>query len=258
MKTAFISGATSGIGLALAKQLSEQGYSLILHGRNTAMLNQLQTTLSQVTLTIAADLSTPAGLTHLTTQLDSYPHPIDVAINNAGFGLYGEHLSLAEHDIDAMLQLNMISLTKLSRYFAQRMIKQGQGHLMNVASTAAYQPQPYMAAYAASKAYVASLTESLALELKLHKVVVTCLSPGRTDTGFFTFAGEDSAKAGNGTFAGKNRTSPERVAKLGLAALFSGKSREIPLFENKFFVFLNRLLPRNMVLKMYHQAMQNI
>ena len=232
MKTAFISGATSGIGLAFAKQLNELGYSLILHGRNTAILNQLQTSLNNVTMTITADLSSSQGLTHLLAQLDSYQGSIEVAINNAGFGLYGEHLSLAEQDIDAMLQLNMISLTKLSRYFAERMINQGQGQLMNVASTAAYQPQPYMAAYAASKAYVASLTESLALELKPHNVTVTCLSPGRTDTGFFTFAGEDNAKAGKGTFAGKHRTSAQRVAKLGLAALFSGKPREIPLFEN--------------------------
>ncbi|OEF05497.1 SDR family NAD(P)-dependent oxidoreductase [Vibrio genomosp. F10] len=258
MKTAFISGATSGIGLALARQLHEQGYNLILHGRDQNRLNQLQASLNGATLTISADLSTSTGLKHLLTELSQYPDRIDVAINNAGFGLYGQHLSLNEIEVDAMLHLNMVAVTKLSRFFAELMVRQGQGYIMNVASTAAYQPQPYMAAYAASKAYVASITESLAVEMKDQNVTVTCLSPGRTDTAFFTFDGQDSSKSGKGTFAGKNRTSPEQVATLGLKAMFSGKLREIPLCENKFYIFLNRILPRTMVLKIYHQAMRNI
>ncbi|EJT1340421.1 SDR family NAD(P)-dependent oxidoreductase [Vibrio vulnificus] len=258
MKTAFISGSTSGIGLAFAQHLAQQGYALILHGRNQTRLNQLAETLPNVKLTIAADLSHSQPLAHLLQQLEGYPEPIEVAINNAGFGLHGEHLSLAEEAIDNMLALNISTTTKLSRYFANRMTKQGGGHMLNVASTAAYQPQPYMAAYAASKAYVSSFTESLAKEMRAQKVNITCLSPGRTNTGFFHFDGQDAAKFGQGTFAEKHRADPHTIAKLGLNALFNHQVREIPLWENKFYVFLNRLLPRNWVLSLYHRAMANI
>ena len=256
MKTAFISGATSGIGLAFAKQLSQQGYALILHGRNQAVLQQLQQDLPHVRLTITADLSKTEQLTDTILQLEQYESSIDVAINNAGFGLFGKHLEQNEAEIDAMLALNIAATTKLSSYFASRMANQGGGHLLNVASTAAYQPQPYFAVYAASKAYVSNFTEALAVEMKDKKVIVSCLSPGRTATGFFTFNGQDDTKHGRGTFAEKHRAGPEKVAQLGLKALFKGKMREIPLCENKFYVFLNRLLPRNTILKLYQDAME--
>lgn len=258
MKTAFITGATSGIGLAMAKQLAMQGYGLILHGRNEEKLKQLKAELSNVHFTIAADLSDKNTVDQVVAELDDFKPTIDIAINNAGFGLFGKHSDKAESEIEAMLALNVSALTKLSGYFCKRMAVHGGGHILNVASTAAYQPQPYFAAYAATKAYVASFTEALAIEMKSKGVILTCLSPGRTDTGFFTFDGKDTAKSGKGTFAAKHRVSPEVIAKLGLKAMFKGKMREIPLLENKFFIFLNRILPRTTVIKIYQSAMQNI
>lgn len=258
MKTAFITGATSGIGLAMAQQLSQQGYALILHGRNAVKLAELQGKLANVSLVIAADLADAAQQDDLLANLAQYPGRIDVAINNAGYGLYGKCLDLPSADIDAMLAVNQMAVIKLSRYFAARMSAQGGGHILNVASTAAYQPQPLMAAYAASKAFVAHFTEALAMEMKPLGVHLMVLSPGRTDTDFFKLNGSDLGKGGKGTFAAKRRISPVKVARLGLNALFRGKFREVPTFENKLFVFLNRILPRNFVLNLYHKAMQNI
>ncbi|MFD2179720.1 SDR family NAD(P)-dependent oxidoreductase [Veronia pacifica] len=258
MKTAFITGATSGIGLALAKELSAQGYSLILHGRDEEKLTKLQNQVDGVVSTICLDLSQVSAHSELVKQLSKYDNTIDIAVNNAGFGLYGAHCELAPDQVQSMISVNILALTHLSEYFAKRMEKQGFGYILNVASTAAYQPQPYMAAYAASKAYVASFSESLTVEMKNKGVNITCLSPGRTDTGFFSFDGDDASSRGNGTFSAKYRASPEKVAKLGLKALFKGKYREVPFLDNKFYVFLNRILPKTIMLKMYSQAMTNI
>ncbi|WP_373974051.1 SDR family oxidoreductase [Chitinibacter sp. SCUT-21] len=257
MKTAFITGATSGIGLAMAQQLSQQGYALIIHGRDARKLSELQKTLPNVRHTIVADLAELAQQDRLLAELAQYPGQIDVAINNAGFGLYGKCLELSASDVDAMLAVNQTAVLKLSRYFARRMSQQGGGHILNVASTAAYQPQPFMAAYAASKAFVAHFTEAFAMEMKPLGVHLMVLSPGRTDTGFFKLNGRDLARNGHGTFAAKHRISPATVARIGLRALFKGQFREIPTFENKLYVFLNRLLPKTCVLNIYHKAMQN-
>lgn len=258
MKTAFITGATSGIGLAFAKELSTQGYSLILHGRNEEKLARLQDEIAGVVSTICLDLSQTNAHNELIERLSQYENTIDIAINNAGFGLHGAHCELPPKQVHAMISVNILALTHLSEFFAKRMEKQGLGYILNVASTAAYQPQPYMAAYAASKAYVASFSESLAIEMKNKGVSITCLSPGRTDTGFFSFNGDDVSSRGAGTFSSKYRVSPEKVAKLGLKALFKGKYREVPFLNNKFYVFLNRILPKTMLLKIYSQAMTNI
>lgn len=258
MKTAFITGATSGIGLAFAQLLAKQGYALILHGRNQSKLNELKNSLPNVQLTITADLADRQQITNLITELKGYQKPIDIAINNAGFGLYGRHTDLKAGDVEGMLAVNISALTQLSHYFASSMAQAGGGHILNVASTAAYQPQPYFAAYAASKAYVASFSEALAVELKASGVKLTCLSPGRTDTGFFTFDGVDSGKNSNGTFDLKHRADPSKIAQLGLNAMFKGQFREIPLLENKVYVFLNRLLPRSLMLSIYEKAMMNI
>lgn len=257
MKTAFISGATSGIGYEFAKQLAGQGYALVLHGRNQDVLAQLEQELPNVKQTLQADLSDPEQLDTLISQLDGLDGKIDVAVNNAGFGLYGDHLSLSEVDINAMIHLNIVATTRLSRYFAQRMVEQKSGHILNVASTAAYQPQPYLAAYAASKAYVANFTEALKMELKSSNVSVTCLSPGRTDTGFFHFEGGEDQASEEGVFSKKYRASPAKVANKGLKALFRGKNREIPFLENKMYVFLNRILSRTSVVNFYYKAMKS-
>ncbi|MEZ8824573.1 SDR family oxidoreductase [Vibrio sp. 10N.261.55.A7] len=258
MKTAFITGATSGIGLAFAKLLAKQGYSLILHGRNQSKLDELEKSLPNVARTITADLADNQQLDHLFTELKSYQKTIDVAINNAGFGLYGRQLELSIDEVEGMLAVNISALTRLSHYFVSTMTEVGSGHILNVASTAAYQPQPYFAAYAASKAYVASFTEALAVETKNSGVKLTCLSPGRTNTGFFTFDGVDTSKDSSGTFDLKHRADPDKIAQLGLKAMFKGQLREIPTLENKVYVFLNRLLPRSVILGMYEKAMINI
>ncbi|KPH94731.1 short-chain dehydrogenase [Pseudoalteromonas porphyrae] len=258
MKIAFVSGATSGIGLAFAKELSALGYSLILHGRSADKLTSMARILPSVRLTLVADLANDNDIKAMLEELEKQKLVIDIAINNAGFGLYGKHLALKVSDINAMIAVNISALTTLTHYFAEHMTQHGRGHILNVASTGAYQPQAYMAAYCATKAYVASFSEAIALEVRADNVTVTCLSPGRTDTNFFVFDGADTSKNNKGTFSAKHRISANKVAKLGLKALFKGKIREIPLFENKFYVFLNRILPRSVVLKIYENAMKSI
>ena len=258
MKTAFITGATSGIGLAFAKLLAKQNYALILHGRNQNKLDELKKTLPNVVLTLTADFSISQQVDRLINDLEKFESQIHVAINNAGFGLYGNFTELKESDVDAMLAVNILALTKLSRYFSKKFAKYGSGNILNVSSIAAYQPQPYFAAYAATKAYAASFTEALAVEMKPHGVKLTCFSPGRTNTGFFTFDGVDTTKNNSGTFSMKHRADPEKIAQLGLSAMFKSKIREIPLLENKFYVFLNRIFPRSTMLKLYGRAMRNI
>lgn len=256
MKTAFITGATSGIGYEMAKQLSAKGYQLVITGRNQEKLKQVSNEIPNIVKTLTYDLSIGGDVKALINELDFIDLEFDVAINNAGFGLYGEQIELGLSAVQKMLNVNISAVVELTHYFAERMADQGHGHIMNVASTAAYQPQPLMSAYAASKAFVSSFTEGMAIEMKGRGVSLTVLSPGRTKTNFFIQDGKDLSSGG--TFSVEKRASPASVASIGLKAMFDKKIREIALFENKFFVFLNRLLPRDWVLKIYTDAMKKI
>lgn len=256
MKTAFITGATSGIGYEMAKQLSNKGYQLVVTGRNDEKLKKISNEIPNIVKALAYDLSIESDVKALIHELDYIDLEFDVAINNAGFGLYGKQIELGISAIHKMLNVNIRAVVELTHYFAERMADQGHGHIMNVASTAAYQPQPLMSAYAASKAFVSSFTEGMAIELKGTGVSLTVLSPGRTKTNFFIQDGKDLSSGG--TFSVDKRASAARVASIGLKAMFDKKNREITLFENKFLVFLNRVLPRDWVLKIYTDAMKKI
>ncbi|HET7562699.1 MAG TPA: SDR family oxidoreductase [Rhodanobacteraceae bacterium] len=183
-----VTGASSGIGRELARCFAADGCALVLSARRRAELDELATELrakhaSEVAV-ITADLAAPDGVQALLAGLQERNLSPDVLVNNAGFGARGEFTGMSADRIGAMLAVNVDALTMLARALLPAMRERKRGGLLNVASTAAFQPGPYMATYYASKAYVLSLSEALYVECKPDNVTVTCLCPGATATGF--------------------------------------------------------------------------
>lgn len=241
-KTALVTGASGGIGYELALQCAKDGASLVLVARNSAKLKEIKQDFEsrygiQVTL-FPTDLSQPGKSLELYNNCRQQNITVDYLINNAG---YGDYRNVIDADADTyvnMLNLNIIALTELSTLFVKDMVKQGRGRILNVASTAAYQPVPRLAAYAASKAYVVSFTEALHAELKGSGVTATVLSPGFTATGFADRAQMQGAASAQGAQA-----DPAYVAKAGYKAMLQGKLYVIPGLMNKLLALGSKLMP---------------
>ncbi|MES0490235.1 MAG: SDR family oxidoreductase [Leptospirales bacterium] len=248
-KTILITGASSGIGTEFARLFAKGGNNLILTARNTSKLeslkNELITHKIQIKI-VSLDLSLPASADKLFEVCES--DNIDILINNAGIGLYGEHTSIPQKEIEAMINLNITSLITLCRVFGDQMKLRKSGSILNVASTAAYQPVPTLAAYAASKSFVLNFSEAISQELYPYGVVVSCLSPGHTDTEFFTSAGIESKDSG--FFSTKGRIHPSKVAQHGINILFKKKISSIPGVKNYILAFSNRFAPRAIVARL--------
>ncbi|WP_129591878.1 SDR family NAD(P)-dependent oxidoreductase [Holospora curviuscula] len=253
-KWALITGATSGIGLEFSKLLAET-HDLILVGRNELKLSQTKKDLfSKKSFrkdlqiqTIVSDLSDTKSAEFIFKECQNRSLEIEVLINNAGVGVFGEHVTLFNEDIIHMLNINIISLTLLSKYFAYSMKQRRSGFILNVASLAAYQPVPWISSYAASKSYVLNFSEALSKELEDYNISVTCLSPGHTRTNFFKSAGIGDKETG--FYRVNTRMSVEKVAKIGLNALFRKRISVIPGIKNNILGNLNRCAPRFLVAK---------
>ncbi|MCR4955216.1 MAG: SDR family oxidoreductase [Lachnospiraceae bacterium] len=197
MKTVLITGATSGIGEAFAKYYSKKGYRLILTGRNRKRLKWYKNHLKGVQKVIPADLTRKADCKKL--LLETRKEPVDIFINNAGFGLFGEFLKTDLNNELSMIQVNDVAMHQLFKVMLRRMERRGEGTILNVASSAGLLPAgPYMATYYATKAYVVSLTKAVAAELKASgsRVYVAALCPGPVDTGFHQVAGVKFSSTG--------------------------------------------------------------
>ncbi|MDG2333481.1 MAG: SDR family oxidoreductase [Myxococcota bacterium] len=245
-QTALITGAGGGLGLEFARLLAEQGWNLVLAGRTEQKLAEAAQELENVTsgrvTYIQVDLSEAGSAQRLYSQVCESGELIELLINNAGVGVFGEHVKLPAEKLSAMLTLNIMNLTLLSQSFAADMKERGHGYLLNIASTASFQPVPLFSAYAASKSYVLHFSEALAKELEDYGVKVSCLCPGHTESNFFEQAGiADSEK---GFFSPRARMKPGQVARVGLNAVFEGKLTVIPGFRNNALVFANRLTTR--------------
>lgn len=245
---ALVTGATSGIGYDFASILAEKGYNLFLASRNKEKLDEIKVGFEKdygiSVETLAIDLATSGSAKQLYEETVNQNIEIDVLVNNAGFGAQGEHVDLDINKVEGMIQLNITTLTELCQFFGKDMKQKRKGHILNIASVAAYQPDPYLATYGASKSYVLNFTEALAKEMENYQVVVTCLSPGATDTNFF-----DSAQIGDkkkGLFSNKGRMKSRDVATIGINALFAGKLSLISGSLNSFIAFTNRLAPRSL------------
>ncbi|MEZ4400766.1 MAG: SDR family oxidoreductase [Kofleriaceae bacterium] len=246
-KTALVTGASSGIGAAFARQLAAAGADLVLVARREGALVALAAELTgahQVAIqVIALDLATPTAAAELYARTAQADRPIDIVINNAGCG---EHQYFVAQDwarVAAQLQLNVVTLTELSHRFGQAMAARGGGYLLNVASIGAYTPAPTYATYAAGKAYVRDFTEAIAHELAPRGVRVCSLCPGGTSTEFHQVAGQ----AVPGWMARLAFMSAERCAAIGLRALFGGRRNVVAGASNKVGMWMLRFVPRRMI-----------
>lgn len=246
MSTVLITGASGGIGYELAKLFARDRHNLILVARSGDKLAQVATELRALGVTVntvALDLASPAAPKLLLDQLQGEKITVDILINNAGFGALGEFAQMSNDEIFGQIQLNIIALTALTRLFLPAMLTRHSGRIMNVASTAGFQPGPLMAVYYATKAYVISFTEAIANEVRKSGVSVTCFCPGATHTGFATRAGNDKSRV----FKQLGAMKVEKVARDGYLAVMAGRGLAISGAHNWLVAESTRFAPRKMV-----------
>jgi short-subunit dehydrogenase len=242
-KYALITGGTSGIGYELARLFAKDNCNLILVARNENNLKQAAAEIqegSEVTIhTIAADLFNPGAAKEVYDKVKSLGVTVEYLVNDAGQGEWGRFFKTdLNREID-LVQLNIISLMSLTKYYLQEMMERNSGRILQLASSLAKAPTPYMAVYAASKAFVLSFSEALVKELEDSEVTVTALLPGATDTDFFHKAKAESTV----TYKETSLYDPAEVAKAGYDAMMSGDATVQPGFKNKAQNVLSTILP---------------
>jgi len=246
-QTALITGASGGIGNELAKLFAYDHFNLVLVARNeeklTQFANELQHQFGIAVKTIAIDLSVSSAPQSVFDQLKKETISVDILVNNAGYGNFGEFAAMPLEDAVGQINLNITALTALTRLFVPAMVERRSGRIMNVASTAGFQPGPLMAVYYATKAYVISFTEALANELKRSGVTVTCFCPGATETGFASRAGNDKTRL----FQKFGAMNVKTVATQGYRGLMKGKTLVIAGTKNWVIAESVRFAPRKMV-----------
>lgn len=246
-----ITGASSGIGMELAKVFAHHGYDLIIAARSKEKMDILKSQLEaeyDIKVDVCkVDLSQEDGASFLYDEVKALGAKVEILVNNAGAGYVGEFAeATCEKDLRIM-ELNMTSLTLLTKYFSREMMKNGSGKILNVASTGSYHPGPYTATYYATKAYVLSLSEALWLELKPYHITVSALCPGATRTNFAKTAGKAESDMA---------MSPSFMAKAAYKGVMKGKRVIIPGLRNKLFVKLPRGLAIGMIGK-YQASLAN-
>lgn len=237
---ALITGASSGIGASIAKILSDKGYDLILVARRKTRLNKLKSELSGNVTVIPLDISSTFNCMDLYNQVKD--DDVEILINCAGFGVFGDFSETSlDKELD-MIDTNIKGVHILTKLFLQKLTKINRGYILNVASSAAFQPGPLMASYYASKAYVLRLDEALNEELRRVKsnVKICTLCPGPVDTEF--------NKVAKVQFSVKPLTS-DYVAKYAIDKMFKGRTLIIPGFTMKLNYYFNRFLPKKLILK---------
>jgi uncharacterized protein len=232
---ALVTGASSGIGTALARELAQHGHDLVLSARSLAPMEALAAelrALGAAATIIVADLAQSGGATKLVAELEAGGIEVEVLINNAGLGAFGRFARIDAARNAEMLQVNIVALTELTQALLPAMLARRRGKIMLVASTASFLPCPHMAVYGATKAFVRSFGEALAQELQGSGVTVNVLCPGTTATNFFAVAG--------GTLSGvqmQRMMTAEAVAKLGYAGLARGERVTIAGLMNRILAF---------------------
>jgi len=245
---ALITGASSGIGECFARALAARRRSLVLVARSEDRLQALAAELRErhgvLAEPIAADLALPGAATGLVARLEERRLVVNLLINNAGFGALGEFARLPLERQSRMLAVNVQALMELTHLLVRPMMERRQGGVINLGSTASFQPVPYITTYAATKAFVSSFSQALAAELRPYGIAVVTLCPGGTRTNFLEVAGYTRPK-----LLGKLQV-PEEVVEVGLEALGRGGGLIVPRWTNKLGVFIQRFLPRSLVIRM--------
>lgn len=241
-KTALVTGAASGLGYELTLLLANDGYKLFLvdidSDRLTNVKTEIQTAHNLEVVTLVKDLSAQNVAQEIMDEIDNAP--IDVLINNAGFGLFGSFVDTDWERESEILQVHILTSTHLTKLVLDGMVKRGAGRILNMSSLAAFQPGPLMSIYYASKGYMLSFSEAIANELKGTGVTVTALCPGPTKTDFQKTV-SDAASDNKITF---NMASAKEVALYGYHAMLKGKAYAIPGRFNKFLAVIPRLVTR--------------
>jgi uncharacterized protein len=253
-QTALITGASGGIGEALARRFARGGFNLVLVARSEAKLQALAQELGGShgvsARALACDLADPTSPEQLAQELAAQGIAVDILVNNAGFATYGRFAELDRNGELHMLQVNVVALTHLTHLLLPDMIARGRGRVLNVASTAAFMPGPLMAVYYASKAFVLSFSTALHNELQGSGVTVTALCPGPTSTGFQARAQmEESRLIRSRTLMGV-----DAVADAGYVGALRGMPVVIPGLLNRIQTFLPRLLPYPVVAQLVHKV----
>jgi len=256
MPTALITGASSGLGWEFAKIHAASGGDLVLVARNIQQLNALRDSIQTGTNVrvhiFENDLSKPSAAQEIFDYTQSHQLQIDIVINNAGFGYMDDFLDAPLQKDEDMIHVNMLALTQLTKLYTPQMVQRGKGRIMNVASTAAFQPSPTMAVYCATKAYVLHFSEAIASELETTGVTITAFCPGATATAFMSVANmEESALVKD-----KKLPSASEVANYGYQAMMRGKRVAIHGVKNSLMVFGVRFTPRNLVTKVARMVLK--
>lgn len=245
-----VTGASGGIGREIALNLAGEKRNIAIVARSADKLESLAQELRSrhgvEVHVIQADLSLARGADDVVRELDHLGVEVDVLVNNAGFGVYGKHVATLLADEQQMIDLNITTLTRLTKLILPGMVRRGQGHIMNVASTAAFQPGPYMAVYYATKAYVLSYSEAINEELRGSGVSVTALCPGPTASGFQ----DKAAMHDSALVKGKRLPSAKEVADYAVEAMHRRQGVAIHGAMNWLMAQSIRLTPRAVVTRM--------
>lgn len=244
--TVLVTGASAGIGKATAEVFAEQGYDLVLAARRLDRLEEMKKELEArhgvSVAVLEADLSKLESAEVLHGEIGRRGLTIDILVNNAGFGTSGKFVEIDLDRETEMLMLNMVTLTKLTKLFARDMAARKSGHIVNIASTAAFQPIPGFAAYAATKAYVLNFSEALGAELEGEGVRVTAICPGATVSEFGKIAGLEKA----GMFAGA--PSSRQLGEFVYRSVIAGKSVAIHGWMNALMARGSKFIPKKTVM----------
>jgi hypothetical protein len=245
--TALVTGATGGIGREFCELLAQDGYDIVICARHAdelaTLADDLEDRFGISVMVLARDLSLPSAPEEIFTRLQEESIGVDVLVNCAGFGLLRPFVEPGFETELAMMRVNMVALTHLTKLFLHDMVEQGGGRVLNMGSTASFMPGPLMAVYYATKAYVLSFSQAVASELEGTGVTVTALCPGPTDTGFQDRADQRSTWL----LRLLEPMEPETVARAGYRGLMRGRRVVVPSFQDRFVAFFHRFVPRSLL-----------
>ncbi len=256
-QTALLTGASSGIGLELARLFARDGYRLVLVADDTAKLNQATQELGAISdqpiTTIVQDLAEVGAAHQIADRLAAQGTEIDVLVNDAGIGTYGQFIETDLEEETRLLHINIVAPTQLTKRLLPGMVARKRGRILNLASVASFMPGPLMTVYYASKAYVLSFSEGLAEEVRGSGVTVTALCPGPTETGFQQRAAMEESRLVKGV----RLQSAADVAKAGYAGMLAGKTVVIPSWSDRVTTIAPRFVPRAVVPRLVRRAQES-